>query len=78
MFHFVIYGLKLTSDDISNGNNDSNQLSVYKLLCLDYLKFFLPLDNSASMILPQIQFNVLSPIPNQKQNTTTRYVQNII
>ncbi|KAL4136038.1 hypothetical protein QTP88_007609 [Uroleucon formosanum] len=69
MFHFATYGLKLTSDEISNGNYDSNQLSVYKLLCLEYLKFFLPLDNSASMILPQIQFNVLSPIPNQKQNT---------
>jgi len=74
MFHFAIYGLKLTSDDISNGNYDSNQLSVYKLLCLEYLKFFLPLDNSASMILPQIQFNVLSPIPNQKQNISARYV----
>lgn len=72
MFHFVIYGLKLTSDEISNGYVDSNRVSVYKLLCLDYLKFFLPLDNSASLILPQIQFNVLSPIP--KQNTTTRYV----
>jgi len=74
MFHFAIYGLKLTSDDISNSNYDSNQVSVYKLLCLEYLKYFLPLDNSASMILPQIQFNVLSPIPNLKQNTSTRYV----
>jgi len=72
MFHFSIYGLKLTSDDISSGNYDSNQLSVYKLLCLEYLKFFLPLDNSASMILPQIQINVLSPIPNQKQNISTK------
>ncbi|XP_001945260.2 sphingomyelin phosphodiesterase 4 [Acyrthosiphon pisum] len=78
MFHFAIYGLKLTSDDISNGNYDSNQLSVYKLLCLEYLKFFLPLDNSASMILPQIQFNVLSPIPNQKQNTSTSKLLNFI
>jgi len=74
MFHFAIYGLKLTSDEIFNDNYDANEQSVYKLLCLEYLKFFLPLDNSASMILPQIQFNVLSPIPNQSQNTSTRYV----
>lgn len=74
MFHFAIYALKLTSDEIFNDNYDANEQSVYKLLCLEYLKFFLPLDNSASMILPQIQFNVLSPIPNQNQSTSTRYV----
>ncbi|XP_025191971.1 sphingomyelin phosphodiesterase 4 [Melanaphis sacchari] len=78
MFHFAIYGLKLTSDDIYNENNNSNEQSVYKLLCLEYLKFFLPLDNSASMILPQIQFNVLSPIPNQKKNTNTSKLLNFI
>jgi len=75
MFHFVIYGLKMTSDDIYNDNVDSNEQSVYKLLCLEYFKFFLPLDSSASMILPQLQFNVLSPIPNKKQCTNTRYVK---
>ncbi|XP_026817917.1 sphingomyelin phosphodiesterase 4-like [Rhopalosiphum maidis] len=78
MFNFAIYGLKLTFDDIYNENNDSNEQSVYKLLCIEYLKFFLPLDNSASMILPQIQFNVLSPISNQKQNTTTSKLLNFI
>lgn len=78
MFHFAIYGLKLTSDEIFNDNYDANEQSVYKLLCLEYLKFFLPLDNSASMILPQIQFNVLSPIPNQNQNTSTSKLLNFI
>lgn len=78
MFHFAIYGLKLTLDDISTGNIGSNEQSVYKLLCLEYLKFFLPLDNSASMILPQLQFNVLSPIPNQKQYTNKKYNKKLI
>lgn len=76
MFHFVLYGLKLTSDDFSNVNIDPNEQSVYRLLCLDYLNYFLPLDNSASMVLPQLPFNVLSTltIPNQKQYTSPRYV----
>lgn len=69
MFHFALYGLKLTSDDISSSNLDEPQ-SVYKLLCLEYLQFFLPLDHSAAMILPQLQFNVLSTM--SKPCTSTR------
>lgn len=80
MFHFVLYGLKLTSDDISNANINPSEQSVYRLLCLDYLNYFLPLDNSASMVLPQLSFNVLSTItiPNQKQCIIPRYVKNNI
>lgn len=76
MFNFVLYGLKLTSDDILNVNIDPNEQSIYRLLCLEYLNYFLPLDNSASMVLPQLSFNVLSTltIPNQKQCTSPRYV----
>lgn len=74
MFNFALYGLKLTSDDYSNLMTDPSKTSVYRLLCLDYFKHFLPLDNSASMVLPLLQLNVLSTIENQKQYTNTRYV----
>lgn len=74
MFNFGLYGLKLAADDILDFGVQSSEQPVYRLLCIDYLKFFLPLDNSASMILPQLQFNVLSSIPNQKLCTNPRYV----
>lgn len=70
MFHFVLFGLKLTSNDILDFNNHSNEQSVYKLLFINYLKHFLPLDNSASLILPQLQLKVLSTFSNQKQLTS--------
>lgn len=63
----------MTSDDITNLNIDPNQQSVYRCLCLDYLNYFLPFDNPASMIPPQFPFKVLSSIPNQKQSSTSRY-----
>lgn len=75
MFNFVLYGLKLAVDDFSNYHVDSIDPSVYKSLCLDYFGYFLPLQNSASMIQPQLTFNVLSSIPNQKQYTRTRFVE---
>lgn len=77
MFNFALYGLKLAGDDFSNYNADSNDPSVYKSLCLDYLYYFLPLQHSASMILPQLTFNVLSSTPNEKQYTRTGSVKNI-
>lgn len=75
MFNFALYGLKLTSDDNSNFITDPSKTSVYRLLCLDYLKYFLPLDSSAFMVMPLLQLNVLSTIENQKQYTSTRYLQ---
>lgn len=75
MFHFAVYGLKLTSDDITSSDFNNDEQSVYKLLCIDYLNFFLPLDNSASMILPQMQLNVVSTIQDQKQYTSPRLVK---
>lgn len=78
MLNFALYGLKLATDDFSNYNADSNDPSVYKSLCLDYLGYFLPLQNSASMILPQLKCNVLSLTPNQKPYSRTRFVKNIV
>lgn len=60
----------MTSDNVLNSN--INESSVYKLLCLDYLNFFLPLENSASMILPQLNFSVISTISIQKPRTSSR------
>jgi hypothetical protein len=75
MFNFALYGLKLAVDDFSNYHVDLHETSVYKSLCLDYFGYFLPLQNFASMIQPQLTFNVLSSVPNQKQYTRTRYVK---
>lgn len=72
MFHIAIYGLKLTSDYTTSSDFDNGERSVYKLLCIDYLQYFLPLENSASMILPQLQLNVVSTIQNQKQSASPR------
>lgn len=77
MFHFALFGLKLTSDD-TDFTSGLNEQSVYKLLCMDYLNFFLPLNNSASMILPQLQFKILSTIPGQKQYANPWYLSLII
>lgn len=74
MFHFALYGLKLTENDISYLDNNLNESSVYKLLCLDYLHFFLPLENSANNISPKLHFNVLSTNTNYKKCTSPRYV----
>lgn len=74
MFHFVLFGLKLTSNDILDFNNHSNEQSVYRLLFINYIKYFLPLDNAASLILPQLQLKVLSTFSNQKQFTSPSWV----
>lgn len=70
MFHFVLYGLKLSSDDIININDNPNEQSVYVLLCLEYFRSFL----SSTFTIPQLQFNVLSTISNQKQYRSARSV----
>ncbi|VVC29694.1 Sphingomyelin phosphodiesterase 4, partial [Cinara cedri] len=70
MFHFALYGLKLTENDVSYLDDIKQESSVYKLLCLNYLQYFLPLENSASKILPKLPFNVLSTNTNQKQFTS--------
>ncbi|XP_050527603.1 sphingomyelin phosphodiesterase 4 [Daktulosphaira vitifoliae] len=66
MFHFTVYGLKLISLDSINNVIDSNEQSLYRYLCLEYLNFFLPLENSAAMVPPQLQYNVLSSMQSQK------------
>uniref|UniRef100_A0A2S2QZU4 Sphingomyelin phosphodiesterase 4 n=1 Tax=Sipha flava TaxID=143950 RepID=A0A2S2QZU4_9HEMI len=78
MFNFALYGLKLAVDDFSNYHVDLHETSVYKSLCLDYFGYFLPLQNFASMIQPQLTFNVLSSVPNQKQYTRTSKLLNFI
>lgn len=60
----------MNSDNVLNLN--MNESSVYRLLCLDYLNFFLPLKNSASMILPQLHFSTISPISIQKPCINSR------
>lgn len=69
MFHFALYGLKLSTDD--NMNVDPNQQSVYRCLSEEYLNHFLPLDSPASMVPPQLQFSVLSTVSSQKQQCAT-------
>lgn len=71
MFHFVLFGLKLTSNDIISVNDKNNEQSVYVMLCLEYFNSFFP---SFSTVLPELQFNVLSTISNTTQCTSPRYV----
>jgi len=72
MFHFILYGLKLTSDDILTVNDNPSEQSVYVLLCLDYMNSFLP--STSSNVLPELQFNIISKISSQKQCESPRSV----
>lgn len=66
-----MFGLKLTSEEIVS-TSSLNEQSVYTLLSVDYLNFFLPLNSSASMILPPLELKILSTVPGQKQYVSPR------
>ncbi|XP_050439212.1 sphingomyelin phosphodiesterase 4 [Adelges cooleyi] len=78
MFHFAVYGLKLVKNDNLSTDIDPSIESLYRYLCLEYLNCFLPLENSAAMVPPQIQFNVLSTMQQQKPYSSTNKTSSFI